>query len=171
MTVETSGADGWAERQAMAPVHIFKEAMRRHAAGVCIITIGEGEAVNGMAATAVTSFSMDPPALLVCVNTEASIAQALKPGARFGVTVLGRRHEDVVSIFSKKPSGRARFADDRWRFETQECPWLEDAVANLVCEVKVTVTYATHQAVVGAVLGGRIGPDSPSLVYRDGCFL
>ena len=34
--------------------------MRRHAAGVCVITLGTGEEVNGMAATAVTSFSMDP---------------------------------------------------------------------------------------------------------------
>ena len=145
--------------------------MRRHAAGVCILTVGEGEAVNGMAATAVTSFSMDPPSLLACVNRQASIAQAMRPGARFGVTVLGRRHEEVVARFSRKPAGRARFDDDQWRFVEDGRPWLADAVANLDCEVQVCVAFATHQALVATVTGARLGPQGPSLIYRDGAFL
>ena len=39
----------------------FKTAMRRHAAGVCIISTGTGYEVNGMAVTAATSFSLAPP--------------------------------------------------------------------------------------------------------------
>lgn len=149
----------------------FKEAMRRHAASVCIITIGQGENVNGMAATAVTSFSMDPPSLVVCVNSDASISRDLKPGARFGVTVLGRRHEDVVGRFSRKPTGRARFADDQWQFAEHACPRLADAISNLTCEVQMAVSFATHQAIIGLVVGGEIGPEGASLIYRDGTFI
>ena len=145
--------------------------MRRHAAGVCIITMGTGEEVNGMAATAVTSFSMEPPALLVCVNREASLAQEMKVGARFGVTLLGRRHEEVVAVFSRKPSGRARFVDDAWCFDPQGSPWLTDAVANLTCEAEVSVAYASHLAVIGTVRSGHVGPEGPSLIYRDGAFI
>ena len=153
------------------PDAAFKEAMRRHAAGVCILTVGEGEDVNGMAATAVTSFSMSPPSLLACVNQEASIAQVLRPGARFGVTVLGRRHEEVVARFSRKPTGRARFDDDQWRFTIGGRPWLADAIANLACEVQVCFGYATHQALIATVTAARLGPQGPSLIYRDGAFL
>lgn len=156
---------------AEAPDAAFKEAMRRHAAGVCILTVGEGEAVNGMAATAVTSFSMDPPSLLACVNKEASIAQVLQPGTRFGVTVLGRRHEEVVARFSRKPTGRPRFDDDQWRFVEDGRPWLADAVANLDCEVQVCFGYATHQAIIATVTGAHLGPLGASLIYRDGAFL
>ena len=168
----TSGAPQGASPPPIdGPDAAFKEAMRRHAAGVCILTVGEGEAVNGMAATAVTSFSMDPPSLLACVNREASIAQVLKPGARFGVTVLGRRHEEVVARFSRKPTGRARFDDDQWRFEDDAPPWLADAVANLSCEVQMGFDYATHRAIIANVTGAHLGPQGPSLIYRDGAFL
>ena len=154
-----------------APDAAIKEAMRRHAAGVCILTVGEGEAVNGMAATAVTSFSMDPPSLLACVNREASIAHVLRPGARLGVSVLGRRHEEVVARFSRKPTGCARFDDEHWRFVEEGQPWLADAVANLSCEVQVGVGYATHLALIAIVTRARLGPEGPSLIYRDGLFL
>ena len=148
----------------------FLDAMRRHAAGVCVVTVGSGEAVNGMAATAVASFSADPPSLLVCFNGSASIAGEFRPGMRFGVTVLARRHEEVVRAFSRKPSGRARFADRGWRFEEDNCPWLDDAVANLACEVRLCTAYATRNAVIGEVASSRLGPDGPSLIYRDGMF-
>ena len=124
-----------------------------------------------MAATAVASFSADPPCLLVCVNGRASIATALQPGTRFGVTVLGRRHEEVVRAFSRKPAGRARFADPCWRFEENDCPWLVDAVANLSCEVRLCASFATHNAVIGEVARSRFGPEGSSLIYRDGVFV
>ena len=146
----------------------FRTAMRRHAAGVCIISIGEGDQVNGMAVTSATSFSFDPPSVLVCVNERASIATWLREECEFGLTVLGGRHEAVAAAFSRKPSGRPRFDHGAWRLEPGEAPWLEDAPANLACVVECTLVYATHMAVIGRVRAARLGPDGPSLVYRDG---
>ena len=146
----------------------FRQAMRRHAAGVCVISAGRGENVNGMAATAVTSFSMDPPSLLICVNEAASIASQLGEGSAFGVTILGRDHEFIAAAFSRKPSGRARFAHGAWQLEAAAPPWLSNAPANMSCVVARTMTYGTHLALIGHVVSVRIGPDAPSLIYRDG---
>ena len=146
----------------------FRTSMRRHASGVCIVTAGSGEDVNGMAVTAATSFSMEPPSILVCINHSASISQALHQGRRFGLTILGSHHQDVAAAFSRKPSGRPRFENGRWRLDPEETPWLEDAPANLSCVVEARLSYGTHLARVGRVLEVRLGPDAPSLVYRDG---
>lgn len=146
----------------------FRASMRRHASGVCIVTTGCGDAVNGMAVTAATSFSMEPPSVLVCVNRSASISERLTEGARFGLTVLGRQHEAVAAAFSRKPSGRPRFDGAPWRLPSGDTPWLEDAPANLACTVAGRLAYGTHLALIGAVIGVRLGPDAPSLVYRDG---
>ena len=89
--------------------------MRRHAAGVCIVSVGTGEAVNGMAVTAATSFSMEPPSMLVCINETASIADDLREGVAFALTLLGCGHETVATAFSTKPIGRPRFDHGRWR--------------------------------------------------------
>ena len=149
----------------------FRLAMRRHAAGVCIVTSGLGEAVNGMSATAMTSFSLDPPSILVCVNNAASIADALTHGAAFGVTILDRAHESVAAAFSRKPTGRPRFDSGDWRMEDGSVPWLRDAPANLSCVVVASLVYGSHTALVGRVTGVRLGEDGASLIYRDGIYL
>ena len=145
--------------------------MRLHAAGVCIISSGDGEAVNGMTSTTVTSFSMNPPSLLICVNESASIAQELSKGKLFGITILGRHHAAVAAAFSRKPSGRPRFDHGTWKFEESSVPWLEDAPVNLSCILEHSLTYGTHRALIGRVVDVRIGPFAPSLVYRDGAYL
>ena len=144
--------------------------MRRHAAGVCIVTVGSGEVVNGMAVTAATSFSMDPPSMLVCINEGASIAEALREGVPFGLTLLSRGHEPVAAAFSRKPSGRARFDHGLWRLEADALPWLEDAPADLGCTAVRTLSYGTHRAVIGRVDKVHLALANPSLVYLDGVY-
>lgn len=145
--------------------------MRLHAASVCIISVGEGEAVNGMAATAVCSFSMEPPSLLICVNKSASISGELSTGTLFGVTLLGRQHERIAAAFSRKPSGRLRYKHGNWRLESGAPPWLADAPANLSCTLERSLTFGTHHALIGRVVQVRIGPAVSGLIYRDGKYL
>lgn len=148
----------------------FRDAMRLHAAGVCVISCGRGEAVNGMVATAVNSFSMDPPSMLVCVNASASMATELAQGKVFAVAILGRHHEALVGAFSRKPSGRARYDNGTWRFGEHGPPWLEDAPANVECVVEQSLAYGSHRALIGRVVAVRIGPLAPSLIYRAGVY-
>ena len=152
-------------------VQAFRTAMRRHAASVCIVSVGTGEAVNGMAVTAATSFSMDPPSMLVCVNEDASIAQELQEGVAFGLTLLGPGHEAVAAAFSRKPSGRPRFDHGRWRLEADALPWLEGAPANLACVAVSALSYGTHRALIGRVDGVHLGQANASLIYRDGAYI
>ena len=95
MAVETVQAD-------------FKQAMRRLAATVAIVTSGTDEEWTGMAATAVTSVTTDPPTLLVAVNRNASLSPVLKREGRFCVNLLAERHAEIVGIFSgQKKRARA----------------------------------------------------------------
>lgn len=64
----------------------FKQAMRRLATTVAIVTTGSGETYAGMAATAVMSVTADPPTLVVAVNRTASMASLL------GDHEIGRAH-------------------------------------------------------------------------------
>jgi flavin reductase len=47
----------------------FRSAMRRLVATVSVVTCADADGWHGMTATAVTSVCIDPPAILVCVNT------------------------------------------------------------------------------------------------------
>jgi flavin reductase len=146
----------------------FRLAMRRHAAGVCVVSVGEGESVNGMTITAATSFSMSPPSILICVNETASVAPLLALGAGFGLTVLGRHQDGIAAAFARRPSGRSRFEHGAWRLGAGRPPRLEDAAANLACTVVEVVAYGSHVAIIGRVDDVHLGAECPSLVYRDG---
>ena len=149
----------------------FKQAMRRHAGGVCIVTCRDGSEINGMAVTSATSFSMAPPSVLVCLNETASLLPLVQRAGAFGLTILATHHADVARAFSRKPSGAARFDRGSWRTDPETQPWLADALANMSCRVEKTVAYGTHVALIGRITGVRLAEDGASLVYRDGQYL
>lgn len=129
----------------------FKQAMRRLASTIAIVTSGVGDEWTGMVATAVTSVTADPPTLLVGVNQSASLSPVLQREGRFCINLLSERHSDIVSTFSGKKKGRERFEVGDWITTEDGLPMLADAVASLQCKTIKTLEVATHTIFVGEV--------------------
>src|SRR5258707_10202220 len=68
----------------------FRLAMRRFPAAVTVITSADQTRRHGMTATAVTSLSMDPPSLVVCVNQSSLLHDIMLLARRFCVNLLRR---------------------------------------------------------------------------------
>src|SRR3546814_15206357 len=67
----------------------FRAAMRRLAATVTVISTRADDGIrHGMTATAVTSVSADPPAVLACVNRSAALHAQLHLGPLFCINLL-----------------------------------------------------------------------------------
>jgi flavin reductase len=148
----------------------FRNAMRRLAATVTIVTTQEGGRWHGMTATAVTSVSADPPALLVCVNQSASLHDPLLVSGRFGVNLLRACHTELCGIFSGQRDGQERFTFGDWRADESGPPYLADAQASLSCTVELKMAYATHTVFIGRVDSVRIFDEVTPLIYQDGHF-
>lgn len=152
----------------------FKSAMRRLAATVSIVSTANEEGWHGMTATSVTSVSMDPPSVLVCVNTTASLHKMLHAGGRFCINLLRASQESYAGIFSSsKVRGAERFADHAWKGsdEPESLPYLVDAQANLFCDIDQAIAYGTHTIFIGRVNSIRIGELVSPLLYADGQYL
>lgn len=152
----------------------FKSAMRRLAATVSIIATADEDGWHGMTATSVTSVSMDPPSVLVCVNTTATLHKVLHAGRRFSVNLLRASQESHAGTFSSsKIRGAERFADHAWKASDEEdsLPYLVDAQANLFCDIDQTVSYGTHTIFIGRVNAVRNGELVSPLLYADGQYL
>ncbi len=149
----------------------FKAAMRRLAATVTVVTTGTAEARHGMTATAVTSVTMNPPALLVCVNQSASLHPVMATGTRFCINLLHTRHADVASAFGGKLTGPDRFKSGAWSQNEYEVPYLIDAQANLFCRVDALMLYGTHTIFVGRVDEVRLHGEIAPLIYQDGRYV
>jgi flavin reductase (DIM6/NTAB) family NADH-FMN oxidoreductase RutF len=146
----------------------FKQAMRRLAATIAIVTSGNGDERTGMAATAVTSITSDPPTLLVAVNRNASLSPVMKRDRRFCVNLLAERHADIVGIFSGQRKGLARFEVGDWTTSDEGLPILSDAVASLVCTTSTTVEVATHTLFIGEVTRVYCHSTIDPLIWVDG---
>jgi flavin reductase len=149
------------------PADAFRSAQRRLASSVAVITAGAGEGAVGMTATAVTSVSMDPPSLLVCVNRSATLHGAVMRTGRFRVTYLRSDQLDVARSFGGGRPQAERFATAPWALEDEGGPGLEDALAACVCRLEEAVDFGTHTVFIGRVQAVADGAGLP-LLYRDG---
>jgi flavin reductase (DIM6/NTAB) family NADH-FMN oxidoreductase RutF len=153
-----------------ADVDAFRAAMRQLASGVCLVTHNNDGERAGMTATAVASLSLDPPTLIVCVNRAASTYAGLRPGAVFGVSVLGADHREFAERFAGRTGedGAERFREGRWRMSPNGAPLLLDALASFACEVDDIVERNTHAIVIGRVKHVAAASGGGALVYWRG---
>jgi flavin reductase (DIM6/NTAB) family NADH-FMN oxidoreductase RutF len=148
----------------------FRTAMRNLVGGVTVITAGRAEARTGLTATSVNSLSMDPPALVVCINRRSSTLPILLETGAFGVNVLAENHRDVAERFAGRAGvrGPARYEGADWITLATGTPLLADALAAMDCTVEGLVEWYTHAVIIGRVravdLHGGRGP----LVYWRG---
>ena len=147
----------------------FRASMRRLVGGVALLTTADGERRYGMTMTAVMSLSMKPPALVIAVNTSASIAKPLLDRGRFCVNLLGVEHNETCRAFSLLPS-EDRFSVGDWK-DHEGMPYLAGAQAVICCTVGPVTTFGTHALIIGAVNDVLLSHKVEPLVYLDGQFI
>ena len=147
----------------------FRQAMRRVASTVNVITICVDGVPMGITATAMSSLAMDPPSLLVCINRAAALHGSMEDVSHFGVNVLHRDQEHLASMFADRTKRALRFTSG-WDVDCARPPRLVDAQASLLCRRIDHHQFGTHSIFIGvveeAVVRGEIDP----LVYLDGSY-
>jgi flavin reductase (DIM6/NTAB) family NADH-FMN oxidoreductase RutF len=148
----------------------FRAAMRGIAATVTIVTARDGQRRHGMTATAVTSLSMDPPSLLVCVNRKTFLHDIILQARTFCVNVLHQGHADLSAAFSGAISGDARFGVGAWAMAADGTPYLTDAQAAIFCRKTAAVPYGTHTVFIGEVTDASARQPIAPLVYQNAAY-
>lgn len=142
---------------------VFREVVGHFTCGVVVVTAVDGTRF-GVTASAVSSLSMDPPMLLVCLNTKLATTKVIGRTRRFAINILGADHADVAMQFSKPHADKFR------GIEVAEglhgIPLLCDALAQIECEVETTIGAATHTIFLGRVLAARARAGSPLAYFR-----
>lgn len=150
----------------------FRLAMRELASGVCLVTHGTGETRTGLTATSVTSLSVEPPTLIVCVNRAASLYQRLASGDVFGVSVLAAHHAEHADRFASRTGlkGADRFREGSWAATPGGVSVLADAIAVFECEAEDVIERRTHAILIGRVTLAAAHPSEGALLYWRGAY-
>jgi flavin reductase (DIM6/NTAB) family NADH-FMN oxidoreductase RutF len=164
-------------QQKASPAHaedltadLFRLAMRNLAGGVSIITAGRGEARTGLTATSLTSLSVDPPSILVCIRRVSATLAVITADRTFGVSVLSDDQIGLAERFSGRSgvSGAARYFGANWLTLATGAPLLADAMAAVDCSVDRLIDWHSHVVVIGRVRAIRLGYADRPLVYWRG---
>jgi flavin reductase (DIM6/NTAB) family NADH-FMN oxidoreductase RutF len=137
---------------------------------VCAITSCDeyGDRI-GLTATAVTSVSLDPPMLLICVANKALLATSLRARMPFVVHFLTAEQEDVARRLASPIEDKFRGVSHR--MSSTGAARLEQARAILECEPVQVHEAGDHIVVIGLVTRVDLGSnDAPALLFHGGGF-
>jgi flavin reductase (DIM6/NTAB) family NADH-FMN oxidoreductase RutF len=147
----------------------FKQAMRRVASTVNVITICVGGEPRGLTATAMSALAIDPPSLLICINRAASLHASMEDMTHFAVNVLHRDQEDIAQMFADRSQQALRFVSG-WRLDGSRPPVLADAQASFLCRRTDHHRFGTHSIFIGVVEEVTMRDEIKPLLYADGTY-
>jgi flavin reductase (DIM6/NTAB) family NADH-FMN oxidoreductase RutF len=136
------------------------------ATGVTVVTTVHGDTARGMTANSVTSVSLDPLSVLVCVNREAVTHGVLSASGVFCVNVLSDQQEALSRGCARPDTPEAALTGVAYRAGVTGAPILEDALAYLDCRVAATMEFGTHTIFVGEAVDVAAVDVEPLLFYR-----
>lgn len=144
----------------------FRSLMSCFATGVTVATTVDADGKPwGMTASAVTSVSLEPPLLLICVDREAKFHAALHGGTGFALNVLAADQETLSRTFAGSLDDP--FASADYRIGPDGFPLLAGVVAHIACSPWGTFEAGDHTVFFGEVSGGEIFEGLPLLHYRS----
>jgi flavin reductase (DIM6/NTAB) family NADH-FMN oxidoreductase RutF len=142
---------------------LFPEAMSHLASGVAVITARRPDGLPcGLAATSITSYSADPPSLLVSIWHRSRCHLALEACERFGVHLLRSDQLEVAHGFAN-PEADDKFAGLPWSWD-HDVPELAQTLVYLRCRRVENFARYDHTVLIGDLEAGRVEPGEP-LVY------
>lgn len=100
-------------RAALPEAQAFREAMAQVASAAHIVTTLGPHGRAGLTATAVTSVSVAPPTVLVCIEAASRTLAAIEASGIFCVNTLAEADHELASVFSGRRGLAGRSASAR----------------------------------------------------------
>jgi flavin reductase (DIM6/NTAB) family NADH-FMN oxidoreductase RutF len=146
----------------------FRNAMGHFATGVTVLTTKHDGELHGMTANSVTSVSLDPMLVLVCLMKDARTALAIQAAERFAVNILGEGQEDLCRRFARP--GQNHFDGLELQNGPHGLPLLPGCLAYLTGRVTEVVEAGDHDVVFGEVDHVHVNPNggSPLVFFQGG---
>jgi flavin reductase (DIM6/NTAB) family NADH-FMN oxidoreductase RutF len=127
----------------------LRTAMGRFASGVAVVTtLADGQPA-GMTVNSLTSVSLCPPVLLVCLAEDARSTEAVVSAGRFAVNVLSAHQRSLAVRFATR--GADHFAGLPLVYEDHSVPVVPAALAHLECSTSEIRRIGDHVVVFGDV--------------------
>jgi flavin reductase (DIM6/NTAB) family NADH-FMN oxidoreductase RutF len=145
----------------------LRRLMARWVTGVSVVTSRDESGPRGATTNALTSVSLDPLLMLVCLDRGSNTLEAVRASGRFCINVLAAGQEEIARRFATKASGAEKLADVAHE-PVEGVPVLGGVLAWLVCELERELDGGDHAILLGRPLETGSDEDADPLVFYGG---
>jgi flavin reductase (DIM6/NTAB) family NADH-FMN oxidoreductase RutF len=145
--------------------------MSNFATGVTVLTTRTADGVmHGMTANAVTSVSLDPPLVLVCVDRGARTHRYIEESRAFALNILSEDQRHLSERFARRDAeGPSLWVGLSLRPGATGSPVILDTIAYVDCRLFAAYPGGDHTIFVGEVVDlGVLSDKPPLLFFRSG---
>lgn len=149
----------------------FRDVMGTFATGVTIVTF-PSEPLHGITVNALSSLSLDPPLVLICIDHGTSTYDLLEDGDvdSYCVNILHQDQRYLGEYFAGMTElDENPFESERTQTRQTGSPVFEDALAYLDCSIDSAYPEGDHTIYVGSVETAEVQqPDAAPLTFYEG---
>ena len=145
----------------------LRDALGCFATGVTVVTcVGDDGRPAGLTVNSLTSVSLDPPLLLVCLAKQAASAAPLTQADSFAVIVLQSGQQPASIRFATRDEDR--FGTTPWSRGEGGAPILEESLGVFECERYAVYDGGDHHILVGQVVKASFDAALDPLLFFRG---
>jgi flavin reductase (DIM6/NTAB) family NADH-FMN oxidoreductase RutF len=148
----------------------FRRVMSTFATGVTVITMPTRDGAWGMTANSVTSLSLEPTLVLVCVDKSTRTYQHIQASGVWAVNVLAADQENVSRTFALKDFEEERtMVGTPYRKGVTGAPIIQGSLSYLDCRTWATYDGGDHTIFLGEVQDAAVArEDGQPLLFFKG---
>lgn len=147
----------------------FRRVIGHFATGVSVVTsCREDGSACGLTVSAVSSVSLDPTLVLVCVDRRSVSHGWIQGAGYYAVNVLEEGKGETLARRFAVGGAEEKFRGTAWRPERTGAPVLDEALAWMDCRVTAALPGGDHTIFIGEVLAADAREGTPLLYYRGG---
>jgi flavin reductase len=149
-------------------IDLFKQVMRRFATGVMVLTTGHGREMHAMTVNAVTSVSLNPLLMLVCIEKGARSHDLVHSAGAFALNILTDRQRDLGERFAYDREARSHpDAYAEGYVGLTGALILKESLGFLECRVTAEYPGGDHTIFIGEVVNAHVNEAAggPLLYY------
>ncbi len=146
----------------------LRQAMRAWSSGVTVVTAQYQGERHGMTVSSFTSIALQPPLVIISLQTDSRTHRLVSQSGAFAVTILAEDQREISERFA----GRSTESQDRLAgLETQTlttgAPLLEGGLAWLDCRVTQTIPVGSNTLFLAEVVAAQQRKKGKPLLYHQ----
>jgi flavin reductase (DIM6/NTAB) family NADH-FMN oxidoreductase RutF len=147
----------------------LRAAMRAWTSGVTVVTTAYGGEQHGMTVNSFTSISLDPPLIIISLQTASHTHALVSRAGVFGVTILSADQQAISERFAGRVSGGSgsRLEDLETETLVSGAPFIKGGLAYLDCRVTQSIPSGMNTLFIAEVVEARGYDHERVLIYHD----